>query len=256
MITPSAKVTYNGRPVDVLCDLVQKRARQLGTTVQDAVRAAAINVLKSVRASTLVARRGRTVVHIQDTGMYGSFDADERKPCIRTGPFRRSPKAKVVGNVKWLPAAAGVVRHVYAVQDEHTRKYYVVAATQQEAEKFAKARANHRIERFGGLARNVSGVAMYKLSTRNPPPTGHTRAIAESNLAKVHISGDGSDVCGVYVQLGIDYATEAIRGGNAAIDDAIKKASNKIYGQLQHLGGIDISDEYPSAPFPEVARRR
>ena len=65
MVVPKVDMTYNGKPVEVLMQLIDKRRKILGELGRDAVIATAITVLKSLRAQTkrfrgkLKVKRGR-----------------------------------------------------------------------------------------------------------------------------------------------------------------------------------------------------
>jgi hypothetical protein len=52
MVVPVVDMTYNGKPVEVLMQLIDKRRKILGELGRDAVIATAITVLKSLRAQT------------------------------------------------------------------------------------------------------------------------------------------------------------------------------------------------------------
>ena len=65
MVVPKVDMTYTGKPVEVLMQLIDKRRKILGELGRDAVIATAITVLKSLRAQTkrfrgkLKVKRGR-----------------------------------------------------------------------------------------------------------------------------------------------------------------------------------------------------
>ena len=52
MIAPPVTMTYEGKPMSVLHDLIEKRQKYLGETVRDSVIATAILCVKSLRART------------------------------------------------------------------------------------------------------------------------------------------------------------------------------------------------------------
>ena len=52
MVVPVVTMDYNGKPLDVLNDLIRKRSELLGKSLRDSVVATAITALKSIRAQT------------------------------------------------------------------------------------------------------------------------------------------------------------------------------------------------------------
>lgn len=52
MVDVNLTATYMGKPLDVLNDLIRKRAELLGKSLRDSVVATAITALKSIRAQT------------------------------------------------------------------------------------------------------------------------------------------------------------------------------------------------------------
>jgi hypothetical protein len=45
-----------------------------------------------------------------------------------------------------------------------------------------------------------------------------------------------------------------VNGGHAGIDDALKRAANRITGMINHKVGQPLEDRLPT-PFPEVKRK-
>ena len=52
MVAPTISMTYEGKPMSVLNNLIEKRQKYLGETVRDSVIATAILCVKSLRART------------------------------------------------------------------------------------------------------------------------------------------------------------------------------------------------------------
>ena len=52
MVDVNLTATYMGKPLDVLNDLIRKRAELLGQSLRDATVATAITALKSIRSQT------------------------------------------------------------------------------------------------------------------------------------------------------------------------------------------------------------
>lgn len=53
----------------------------------------------------------------------------------------------------------------------------------------------------------------------------------------------------------LDYASEALKGGEGAVEMALQAAANKVWGMLAHLAGMDFTEKFPDKPFPEINRK-
>lgn len=249
----------DGRPIEELNRLISIRSRQLQQTTKSATVAIAIDVLKSIRTSTKSAeKRKKFNIVVKDTGWYGGFSNTDRKPVIRNGVSPNSSKVVPNLSVKWCVQGVKKQRdkHVYLVQPETKNKkpYYVVAPTSQVAYNYEVRASLARVKTLGGLAKNALGVAMNKLSNINPPLNGSNLAKAKaSTLGQVeeHDSGDNYSIT---VTDQLDYASDALKGGESAVSISMMKAANKVYGMLKHLGQLDLEEDF-GTPFPEVKRR-
>ena len=261
MISPSVSMSYQGRPISVLQQLIAERQKVLGESVKDAVVATAIDALVSIRAATAsAAKRKKFKTVVEDTGWYGGFSRTDNRPCIRAGVGAYSQKIELKHErVKWLVRGVRrqADRHVYRVTPEHgqVRTYYVVAATPGIAAAFEARAARHRVDTFGALAKNALAVAMGKVSTRNVKADGSPGCVhAASRLAHVWAADIGDDYA-VKVTDELDYAIHALKGGRGMVDVALKKAANKIAGRLSKVAGKSFKDRF-GTPFPEVRRKR
>lgn len=257
-------ITIDSRALGELNRLLEMRQKVLRESVRDAVVATAIAALESVRAKTrnATARRGRTKAKVVATGLYGGFTGGTApRHCLRTGIDRKgSVMLGTWKRVKWLcgPKVKAENRRVFEVYPEHesVSPYYVVAENAAAAKQFEAAAAARRIDTHGALARSALGVAMAKLSTRNVAADGSsTCRAAASRLATVQEFLYGEDSFGVRVRDELAYATEALRGGESALEAALMAAANKIAGRLQRVAKSDL-DGMIATPFPEVRRRR
>ena len=261
MIAPSVSMSYQGRPISVLQQLIAERQKVLGESVKDAVVATAIDALVSIRAATAnAAKRKKFKTVVEDTGWYGGFSHTDNRPCIRAGVGAYSQKIGLKDErVRWLVRGVRrqADRHVYRVTPEHGQvsPYYVVAATPGIAAAFEARAAKHRVDAFGALAKNALGVAMAKTSTRNVKADGSPGCIhAASKLAHVRTVDAGDDYA-VTVTDELDYALKALKGGRGMVDVALKKAANKIAGRLAKVGGRSFAERI-GTPFPEVRRKK
>ena len=74
-----------------------------------------------------------------------------------------------------------------------------------------------------------------------------------SGLASVWVV-DSGDSCSVKVVDQLEYSSNALRGGDSAVDTALMKAANKVYGIIKHLAGIPLDQDF-GTPFPEVRKK-
>jgi len=171
----SANATYisdSGKkmPIDELNKLIELRSRSLRMSTRNATVAVAIDAVKSLRAATRDARKTKKFkIQVEFTGWYGGFSWPDRKPCVRTGPKPRDPKAALNGmKVKWLinGLKRQEQRKAFKVTPEQPSKkpYIVVCADAKQAREYEKRASLNRVKDMGGLAKNALGVAMSKIS--------------------------------------------------------------------------------------------
>lgn len=232
---------YEGKPLAVLSDLIRQRQKYLGESAQDAVIATGIDALLSIRALTKVAKKRIPKSDVR----FGRED-----PQYITGTRGKATghlfRRVVVGRWK-----NGAKRNL--VRWQHVDG---IAKDRRASAKELSAAWN----RFGtinnrGLAKNALGVAMNRLSTRNKvdPLNSRTARIAQANVG-VRSYGTGNQfVLEIHDKLG--YAQQALRGGSAAVDLALKRAANKIAGRLCKVAEKKFGEKIIS-PFPEVKKRR
>lgn len=248
------------KPLDELNRLIALRSKALNTSTRKAAVAVAIDALKSLRTATRDARKKkRFKIKVEFTGWYGGFSWPDRKPCVRTGPRRGDPKAALGGmKVKWLidGLKRQEQRKAFKVTPEKTGKkpYLVVCADARQAREYEKRASLNRVNDMGGLARNALGVAMNKISQRGAKLEGNSAGkVNPSSLASVWVVDSGNS-CSVRVVDRLDYSSNALRGGDSALETALMKAANKVYGILKHLGGIPLGQDL-GTPFPEVKKK-
>jgi len=261
MITASVTADWQGKPLAVLSNLIQKRATMLGESAKDAVVATAENVLTSLRALTRLAsprKVRRLKVDVSDTGYFPSFSNSERHRVVRTGSDPHAPKVRLDGRIRWLDRGVPKIkRHVYKVTPIKPggKPYYVVAATPHVAQEFERKRASLRTDRTASLARNALSQAMAKVSTR-PQKIGGKPTANKPNLATVTESDTG-DQYSLHIRDNLHYSIAALKGGESAISLALMKASNKIAGRLAKWQEKHFFDgDKVTTPFPEIVRRR
>lgn len=260
-----AKVVYitgSGakKPIDELNRLIALRSKALNMSTKRATVAVAIDALKSLRAATKDARKTkRFKIKVEFTGWYGGFTWPERKPCVRTGPRRGDPKAALGDmKVRWLinGLKRQEQRKAFLVTPEKTDKkpYIVVCADAKTAMEYEKRASLNRVKNMGGLAKNALSVAMNKISQTGSKLDGNSvNKVNPSGLAAVWVT-DSENSCSVRVVDRLEYSSNALRGGDSAVDTALMKAANKVYGIVKHLTGIPLDQDF-GTPFPEVRKK-
>lgn len=100
MIAPTSNLTYEGKPLSVLENLIEKRQKLLGETVKESVIATAITVVKSLRAATKIApkKAPEGSYLITDTGYVGSWERKAGK-LHRVARMSSNPKSPKVANI-------------------------------------------------------------------------------------------------------------------------------------------------------------
>lgn len=247
-------LTYHNQPLSVLSELIKKRVKWLGTAAKDAVYAGAIDVCKSLRADTrLGAYRRKTKV--TDTGLLAYYSRTDG--CWRgateangKGGRNRSIKLRYVRYRGVQPKD----RHIYLVETERGKQYYVGCRAAKEAQNIEKENAKKRLAKYKGLARTALTVVMgdmAKHTSISAPGAAITKA---RQLAKFTPLGTGDDI-GVRVTSGIDYGKLALKSGS--VDTSVKKAANKIAGMLKKaMSRNPLHKVNIPTPFPEVKKRK
>jgi len=196
---------------------------------------------------------------VEDTGWYGGFSYSEHKPVVRTGVSPHSQKVSGLGKVVWLTHGVKqqAQKHVYKVTPDalNIKPYYIVAQTSQIAMNYELKATKHRIQNHGALAKNALGVAMSKAGQKGNglEGSGTSKALA-SGVAQVDVR-DTNNFYSMVVEDELNYATEAVKGGDNAVQVALMKAANKIAGRLNKVAQTTLDDEI-GTPFPEVRQRR
>ena len=113
----------------------------------------------------------------------------------------------------------------------------------------------HRIKNHGALAKNALGVAMSKAGQAGNglEGSGTSKTIA-STAAKVDVN-ETENSYSMSMEDELQYATDAMNGGESAVQLALMKAANKMAGRLQKVAETTLDDEI-GIPFPEVRQRR
>ena len=242
--------------------LIEARSAVLRQNTFQATAAVAQNALRSIRAKTQDAKkRKKFKITVEMTSYVVGFSKTDMKPCLRASAERNA--AKVIppdGKVVFLTTGiknAAKNAHVFKVIQEHdgVRPLYIACRTQSEAEQYALKATRHRIENKGTLGKNALGVAMSKVAAKSMSLDG---SVKSRNLASLAATVSESKSEGEYrlkVEDNLDYASEALKGGEGALESALQAAANKVWGTMAHLAGIDFTEQFPEKPFPEINKK-
>lgn len=183
MIEATATMTYEGKPIEVLESLIEKRKELLGEITKDAVTATAITVLKSLRADTKIApKKARNdSFKITDTGYFGGWERIGGKfhRVVRASNAHHAPKINGIFPVNNAGQhyEKGEVVKVYKIEPVHDQTmswdktkhkgcWYIFAKSESVAKQFAIRHMTSRINSYRGLAKTTLGFAMASVSSR------------------------------------------------------------------------------------------
>ena len=268
MIAPTVTMTYEGKPMSVLHDLIEKRQKYLGETVRDSVIATAILTVKSLRADTKQGKKQakNSDVEVTDTGLTAGWieEGDKYSRYVRGHCNIRPVNLAGQRYFKGEKVKVYKVAPVFHKSDWKWEKnrnaadkcWYVLAKSEKVARDFGKRQVTRYMKRWRGLAKTALGFAMAKLSTKgvkSDPVSAKAMKAAELNAKVFKGASGGSWSCVVTDSL--NYAKKALRSGPGGVDRAMKKAANQIAGRIWSVAGNKL-DSRPPTPFPEVAGRR
>ena len=272
MLAATVTADWQGKPLSVLSDLIQKRARIMGEDAQDAVVATAIDVVRSLRALT---RKARTKANRQSFTIV-------RTPYVasweRNGTsFRRVVRSSATGHkIAIYPVnnagqhyEKGEKVHVWKVTPVHGARmkweknrnkgcWYVFAQTEAVARRFAIEHMSRVLRKESGMGKTALGFAMARLSTRSAPVEAKGPKAQRIASDAIHITASGTGgMFSLTVHDGLEYANPALKGGDSAISLAMMKAANKIAGRLAQWEEKHFFEgERTATPFPEIKSRR
>ena len=254
----------HGRPIEVMHDVIELRTRELGEPTAQACIAMTIGVLKSLRAGTKIAKTSGKISVTNTDEIYTpswSKQGSKSKRVLRAGK-----NGAVVNPSKVLwhvgPYVTGEELHSYEVidhisDDKQVKYIYVCKGGKGEAMKYARERHKRMVMKYRGLAKLALGMAMHAVSSRENPSQGKVTDEARSvgmkeTAARVSDTGFNSGKVNVHVEDNLDYASDALKGGEAYVETAVQRALNSAVGYLsKRLQNRGISESI-AAPFPEV----
>lgn len=267
--------TGSGQTLRQLSDILQQRMAYMRESARGSVAACMLDVLRSLRTITLVAKPSRAKVALaRDTSLQLSYrtNGKRRIPCLRV--VGSHVRYQLQADERFALAAdpapnADRSWQVYRFEDPYSRakrrKVVIAAPNQASARKYAQGLARKRIAAYAGLAKKAIGTLMQKTFNKAPADTVAPRISRKagevtSKSEAVHESaqtGDGTYTLTLRDEL--RYATLAFRGGDQAVDVAMKKAMNKIVATINRKipdGETFFGSQKLPTPFPEVRSRR
>lgn len=251
----------NGLTPELMSQILEIRQRELNQTAEQAVKATAIGILKSLRARTRQAKQGKTRAEILDTGFYGGWSNEKNRPVARSGVSPYSSEVafdnlKVAPNT-YVKGVSQKDRHIYQIVNEKGKRYYLIARDAGVAEKYETLKRNGRIKRLGGLAKRALTFGMVKIAAK--PQEGRTTADIEkvvNRLAvEVRMQYSGK-VFSLDFEDKLNYCIGALQGGRSDVDTSIKSALNSTIGYINKkvARNANIFTKKYEIPFPELAK--
>lgn len=269
------RATADGKPLEVLQDLVAKRARALRETTRDAVVATAINILSSLRSQTKIAKEkpDRQSYYIELSDLFGGFEGKDGKVCARIGGHY-GKKSDIKPALGFNATKGGVLRsRVYKVFANNPRMtfyqnrnfpnrcWYVLCEHEGQARTYAERCIGRMLRKERGMARYTISIAQAKVSTRSSMtsrPSGAKSWQIAHSASQVKIGGGGFNAGSFNIQFfdALDYSLDALKGGKTSFNLACMKAANKTAG-LIHLAYVNKKfGEDCQTPFPEARSAR
>lgn len=261
-------MTANGQDVSVLSSVIEARRRELGETTRQAASATAIQVMRSIRANTLVADPDAMDVKVRKSDAYvvgWKKDGGRNVRCVRVG----SERGLVVAMKSMIDLCGkyvkGQVANVYSAVDyvegakERSSHYIILAQDEKTARKFAEDRHRKRVKRYSGMARFALTHAMMLTARKSSPDKANSivTALGKGTAMKnvqVNVRETGFDRGDVSIDVhdGLEYATGALKDGEGYVQTAIQKATNSIVGMINHhMDKVGSFHDRLKVPFPK-----
>lgn len=245
-----------GKPLHVLEEMIAVRMKLLKQTAKQALNATAVQLIKSLKAATKVAKAEK--IDIEDCqGLMMSFMShgkEKPKPCLRwrgSGLRFLPPQGSKVRYTK-SALANGKGTQVFTFKIGHDKKqttWYIAAQSASEARREAKAIQKRRIEQFKGLAKLAWGILSWKVASTSLGGTNTTSKASATarNTTRISRQGDTS----LTLEDNLDYAELALKNGKSDIDLAAAKAANAIAGMINKRLENKGLHERVEIPFPK-----
>ena len=272
MLAANVTAEWQGKPLTVLADLIEKRKRIMGEDAQDAVVATSIDVVRSLRGLTRKApvKANEHSFRVELTPYVASWErhGSSYRRVVRMGAGGSKVAIYPVNNagqhyVKGERVQVWKITPVHAERwtwqkNRNKGCWYVFAQSEGVARRFAIEHVSRLLRKESGMGKTALGFAMARLSTRSAPVDAKGPKAQQIAAASIHITSSGSGgMFTLTVCDNLEYAKHALKGGDSAISLAMMKASNKIAGRLAQWEKKHFFEgERTTTPFPEIKTRR
>ena len=142
-----------------------------------------------------------------------------------------------------------------AKHNGHHTTYLLVSPSAALAREWVWNKIKTRALAYRPLAQNALSMLMKNTGSRTAPPVKGEHVKVINGLIKVYRYKAGDQFTLEAHDL-LDYAKDAIKGGDAAIAQATAKACNKITATINHRCKDLLSYGKLPSPFPEVRQRK
>ena len=267
--------TTDGQTMEQFQKLIEARTKYLQQTARQSVLATCIDILKSIKPQTKVAKPSSVKVEVKrDNNLYPSFTKTTGKPtfCLRiTGTKNRYiPTYEVVKRItRKITKSTKVFRFTNTSPNLKikNRNYLIICETITEARTFAKKIATSSIRKYAGLAKKAISLLMKKtaswLNAVSDENNNQSVQQIANKITAFNETISETDNGGTYTATLTDdlkYAVKAITGGQSAVDISFKKALNKIAGNISRKLKDNNTDFWGKkiieTPFPELKQRK
>ena len=257
-------VVADGRTMEEFQKLVDARHRYLGESTRDSVAAIALDFLRSLRASTTVAKEN-VRVEVEECSQYvPSFTSNgrTRKVCLRNLSNVRVnlPKnCRLMIDDLSLVKTSKVFKFIWR---ERGKTYYIIANSMRRAKDLASKMVKKTIKRHKGLAKLAISALMQSTYTGssnvdNSIPT--EKPIHLQGVLKKTESVMGSGDLKSYrltLEDNLDYAKNALKNGGGEISTCMQKALNMATVRVNAKCKDFLLFKKIDTPFPELKRKQ
>lgn len=263
----ATKLTYNGNPIEVINKLIDKRVEALGISASRSVIATLLQVFNSLKADTRKAPLvGNTKMYDLDltshTASWLRKDGYSRR-VVRDGGhinWEITNRCRNLAGEKYIKGEQIAVYHI-KLKNEHARirDYWCLAPSEKHARDYAENVILARLlKKSSGMAQYAIGIAQAKASDKPMTATnasGSKQFRLAYRAAQITFTEYGKNLNASFFDA-LNFSIDAMKNGRASQDSALKRAANKIAGQLHLAFKSGKLDEDVELPFPEVKTRR
>ena len=252
-------VEVDGKTLEDFARLIEQRRNLLNETTEQSVSACAINLLKSLRASTLVAHTNKPYSEepVEHANLMLGFKSIGKKkvPCLRVvgskDQFSIGNKASLFVIDKSLTPQTA---KVFSWKRRSGRVYYIVSSGLEATQKWIKDIEKKRIQKYRGLAKHALGRLMHKVAstsiTDNIDAAAQTVAEQNTNVVK-QSTGFNSGKYSLTMNDELRYALDALKGGQAEVNSCLQRAMNSITSIINNKCKNMLGFEKLEIPFPK-----